>query len=93
MIDTNGFLGWMVGSNVYHVHTREVTPAKRLVHGGKGGIAMEMKAIRGFLSQYFSLQFGAFSACTKREKKGQNAGGASYHWRCTLYSCVRMGTK
>jgi hypothetical protein len=27
----------------------------------KGGIAMEMKASKGFLTQYFSL-FGAFSA-------------------------------
>jgi hypothetical protein len=61
MIDTNGFLGWMVGSNVYYTYTREVTPAKWLVHEGKCGIAAEMKAFKGFLSQYFSL-FEAFSA-------------------------------
>jgi hypothetical protein len=60
MIDTNGFLGWMVGSNVYHVYVREVTPAK----GGGGGrwnCNGDERYKRICLAQYFSL-FGAFSA-------------------------------
>jgi hypothetical protein len=44
--------------------------------GEKGGIATEMKAIKGFLSQYFGLQFGAFSA--QKEKKVTECG------RCKL---------
>jgi hypothetical protein len=75
MIDTNGFLGWMVGSNVYHVHTREVTPAKSgLYMGEKGGIASEMKAIRGFPSPAVCRIF----CMHKKRKKGTECG------RCKL---------